>query len=77
VAKTMFWPEVIENLNPDNIIDSTPLALLGTHHWGLTLPIVNKINKNKIKSGQLLEVNPFPRKALLYSIGLAIANDRK
>lgn len=59
VHQSLFLPNVISKLNPANSgLILKPLAILETHHWGVSLQVVNKM-----KDGRL---NPFPReKALL------------
>jgi hypothetical protein len=78
-AKAHFWPEVIKELNP-NLADlkTRNLAILGTHHWGLALPIVNPI---KVLNGEnnpdVKEKNPYPRDSLLLSLALTVSRDLK
>lgn len=59
VHQSLFLPAVISKLNPQNAnLEIKGLALLETHHWGVSLQVVNKM-----KDGRM---NPFPReKALL------------
>lgn len=59
VHQSLFLPNIISKLNPANSgLSMKPLAVLETHHWGVSLQVVNKM-----KDGRL---NPFPReKALL------------
>jgi hypothetical protein len=72
IYKTVFWPDMITSLNIRNAgVRSTPLAVVGTHHWGMALPIVAEVRA----SSGLLTRNPFPRAELLYSIALSVAND--
>ncbi len=74
IYKTIFWPRLIAELNPANAgLQASPLAIFGTHHWGLALPVVNKIAD--FKKQNVLAKNPFPRAALLKSIALAIGHD--
>lgn len=75
LAKAHFWPQVIRELNPQLAnLRSQPLAIVGTHHWGLALPIVNPTVKVKRDGGSLATdylFNPFPRKAMLFSLATA------
>lgn len=59
VHQSLFLPTIISRLNSTNTgLVIKPLAILETHHWGVSLQVVNKM-----KDGRL---NPFPReKALL------------
>lgn len=59
VHQSLFLPNIISKLNPANSgLSIKALAILETHHWGVSLQVVNKM-----KDGRL---NPFPReKALL------------
>lgn len=59
VHQSLFLPNIISKLNSANTgLNIKPLAILETHHWGVSLQVVNKM-----KDGRL---NPFPReKALL------------
>ncbi|MBI3534809.1 MAG: hypothetical protein HY072_04910 [Deltaproteobacteria bacterium] len=66
--KAIFLPELIKLLNPKQPLLSTCLlGVLGTHHWGMAIPIVMKM-----KDGSL---DPFPREILLKSIATSIAID--
>ena len=61
VHQSLFLPEVIAQLNPANSgLTIKPLGLLQTHHWGVSLQVVNKM-----KDGRL---NPFPREKVLLSL---------
>jgi hypothetical protein len=61
VHQSLFLPDVIANLNPQNAgLDIKPLGVLQTHHWGVALEVVNKM-----KDGRL---NPFPREKVLISV---------
>ena len=77
IQKTVFWPQLIASLNPANTgLRSTELAILGTHHWGLALPIVTQVRKLGPDDGPgLLKTNPFPRVALMKALALALTND--
>lgn len=66
VVKVIGWPEMINKLNPTVRIRTKFLALFGAHHWALALPVVN-VNKDK-------STNPFPRSALLESMGHVLRN---
>ncbi len=59
VHQSLFLQNIIVKLNPANSnLYFKPLAILETHHWGVSLQVVNKM-----KDGRL---NPFPReKAIL------------
>ncbi len=60
--QSQFLPKLIENLNPNNSgLKIESLGLLQTHHWGVSLRVVNAM-----KDGR---VNPFPREKVL--LGLA------
>lgn len=68
IQRVKFWPELSAMLNPKNSgMNSEFLGVMGTHHWGLALEIVNA-NKN----GSL---NPFPRMALLKALATKISFD--
>lgn len=72
--KTHFWPHLIEALNPKNAnIQSTNLAILGTHHWGFALPVVNPVKKATTLNTGILEKNPFPRAELLKTIAITLS----
>lgn len=78
IHKSIFWPQLIATLNPNNgTINSTALAILGTHHWGMALPIVVQVRRLGpiVGDSGLMETNPFPRAALMQSIALTIGND--
>jgi len=77
VQKTVFWPQLIASLNPKNKgLQATALGVLGTHHWGMTLPVVTQTRPISLNGNdQTTIVNPFPRVALLKTLALAIAND--
>jgi hypothetical protein len=75
IYKTGFWPGMIATLNLKNSgVKYTPLAVVGTHHWGMALPIVTEVRRALGGNGPLKR-NPFPRTELMYSIALALAND--
>ncbi len=59
IHQSMFLPKLIAKLNPNNSnLQIESLGLLETHHWGVSLRVVNVM-----KDGR---VNPYPReKALL------------
>jgi len=74
VFKTMFWPQLIAQLNPANRgLIASPLAVFGTHHWGLALPVVNKVSKTRPEG--VLDKNPFPRTAVMKAIALTVSHD--
>jgi dienelactone hydrolase len=61
VHQSLFLPQVIATLNPNNAgLDIKPMGVLQTHHWGVALEVVNKM-----KDGRL---NPFPREKVLMSL---------
>ncbi len=61
VYQSLFLPEVIKNLNPQNAgLSMESLGLLETHHWGVALQVVNKM-----KDGRK---NPFPRERVLLAL---------
>ncbi len=70
VGRARFWRRWIELLNPayrDAGLDASFLGVLGIHHWGLALRVVNAR-----KDGS---VNPFPREALLKALAARVAMD--
>jgi hypothetical protein len=63
-----FWPESAPLLNPRQApYDAHFLGVLGTHHWGLALRVVNRT-----KDGR---TNPFPREDLFLSLAATAAKD--
>ena len=61
VYQSLFLPEVIKTLNPQNAgLSMESLGLLETHHWGVALQVVNKM-----KDGR---TNPFPRERVLLAL---------
>ncbi|MGZ3691172.1 MAG: hypothetical protein ACXVAX_06700, partial [Pseudobdellovibrio sp.] len=59
--QSLFLPEVISNLNPNNSnLNIKLLGVLQTHHWGVSLEVVNKMNDGRM--------NPFPREKVLLSL---------
>ena len=61
VHQSMFLPNVIAILNPANAnLQIKSLGVLQTHHWGVSLQVVNVM-----KDGRL---NPFPREKVLLSL---------
>jgi hypothetical protein len=59
--QTLFLPQIISNLNPANSgLTIKPLGVLETHHWGVSLQVVNKMKDGRI--------NPFPREKVLLSL---------
>ncbi len=61
VYQSLFLPEVIKNLNPQNAgLSMESLGLLETHHWGVALQVVNKM-----KDGRK---NPFPRERVILAL---------
>lgn len=68
VAQAMILPAAAAKLNPANAgMKSAFLGSVGTHHWGLALQTVNAM-----KDGRM---NPFPREALLKSLGAKVILD--
>ncbi|MBL7689552.1 MAG: hypothetical protein JNJ49_16060 [Bdellovibrionaceae bacterium] len=68
VPQAMFLPKVIENLNPElRGIRTEFLGVMGTHHWGLALPIVFDMRDGR--------KNPTPREAMLKAMAAKIAFD--
>jgi hypothetical protein len=78
IERTIFWPDIIESLRPSNAgVRAKSLAVVGTHHWGMALPIVGKIvNIDKTSGKGLMQRNPFPREALFKAMTLTIAHDK-
>lgn len=61
VHQSLFLPNVIASLNKHNAgLNIKSLGLLQTHHWGVSLQVVNKM-----KDGR---TNPFPREKVLISL---------
>lgn len=74
IYKTVFWPNLIASLNSANAgVKFTPLAVVGTHHWGMALPIVTEVSS----TSRYLKRNPFPREQLMNAIALSVAQDIK
>ena len=70
--KARFWPEINLILNPSQPPMKTQfLGVLGTHHWGLALRVVNETAAGKVKN----PYNPFPRAALLKALASTVAKD--
>lgn len=68
LAQSTFIPKIISRMNPQQTpIQTKFLGVLGSHHWGITLQVVNKTFDNK--------VNPFPRKAALLGLAAKISSD--
>ena len=70
VGRARFWPQLtalLEPAGPGAVPEARFLGVLGTHHWGLTLPAVNRSRDGS--------VNPFPRTALLKAIAAQAATD--
>lgn len=71
--KVRFWNEVNTLLNPAQPpLDATYLGVLGTHHWGLALRVINEAKPDKVR----VPYNPFPRAALLEALAAMVAQDR-
>src|SRR6185437_6644882 len=63
--KSRFWPELAPLLNPAQApMNGRWLGLVGTHHWGLALQVVNKPSDGRM--------NPFPRTAMLEALALEV-----
>lgn len=61
IHQCVFLPKVIESLNPSNSgMKIELLGLLETHHWGVSLQVVNKM-----KDGRM---NPYPREQVLWAL---------
>lgn len=61
VYQSLFLPEVISNLNPANAgLLIKPLGVLETHHWGVSLQVVNKMRDGRL--------NPFPRERVALAL---------
>ena len=61
VHRSMFWPKLHKELNPDQEdYRHYYMGVLGTHHWGLAFPYALEERKKL--------VNPFPRSILIKSI---------
>lgn len=61
IQQSIFLQKVIEGLNPANAgFKSEALAVLQTHHWGISLRTVNKMNDGTM--------NPFPRESVLKAL---------
>ncbi len=59
--QSLFLPEVISSLNPNNAnLNIKLLGVLQTHHWGVSLQVVNKMSDGRL--------NPFPREKVLLSL---------
>lgn len=65
-----FVPGAMERLNPRNRDLKTKfLGVMGTHHWGLALQVVNEMRQAR--------KNPFPREALLKALAVQAAKDSR
>jgi len=65
--RTTFAPQLIFALSGQKVEHSSFLGIVGVHHWGLALPVVNKMKDGK--------TNPFPRPVLLQAIAATVARD--
>lgn len=75
VAQASFLPSVLSSLNSAQPALKTQfLGMLGTHHWGLALGVVNKM---KTRTDGRTDRNPFPREALLEALAVKAAADRE
>lgn len=61
IHQSTFLPKLIQNLNPKNSdLKTEALALMQTHHWGVSLRTVNVMRDGT--------VNPFPRENVLMAL---------
>lgn len=61
IHQSTFLPKLIESLNPQNAnLNTEALALMQTHHWGVSLRTVNAMRNGR--------VNPFPRENALLAL---------
>jgi hypothetical protein len=61
IYQSVFLPRVIESLNPLNTgLNTKMLGLLETHHWGVSLQVVNRMKDGRI--------NPYPREQVLWAL---------
>jgi len=61
IHQSTFLPKLIESLNPQNAnLNTEALALMQTHHWGVSLRTVNVMRDGR--------VNPFPRENALLAL---------
>lgn len=68
IAQASFINGAIRNFNPKQPpIKTVDLGILGTHHWGITLQVVQE-TKDKA-------VNPFPREDLIKALGATLIED--
>ena len=69
VYQSVFLPKLIESLNPLNSgLNTKMLGLLETHHWGVSLQVVNRMKDRR--------VNPYPREQVLWALA-AYLNQEK
>jgi hypothetical protein len=67
VAKSRFWPNSVVGSLPQPA-RSEFLGVLGSHHWGLAVPVVFKNNFFADFGQERTEENQFPRQVLLESL---------
>ena len=73
IASAQFNMAEITRLNPNNGgLHTVHLGTVNSHHWGLALPVVNKIAGAEISSLSPEAINPFPREALLRALALRL-----
>lgn len=76
--KTRLWPELMPLLNSaQKPVESRYLGLLGTHHWGIALPIVTAVKSSPSSSGESASQlkDPYPRYGLLKALAAQVAED--
>jgi hypothetical protein len=72
VYKSRFWPQLNSLLNPEQpALDQSFLGVVGVHHWGLALKVVNIPDSRKVT----VPHNPFPRRALLKALSTIVVKD--
>lgn len=65
IHQSLFLPKIIANLNSANAdLNIKTLGLLQTHHWGVSLQVVNKMRDGRL--------NPFPREKVLLALAAYI-----
>ncbi len=70
--KVRFWNELNQLLNPEQPkLDINYLGVLGVHHWGLALKVVNEADPRKVD----YPFDPYPRRALMRAMGAIVVKD--
>jgi dienelactone hydrolase len=70
--KVRFWNELNQLLNPEQEkLDINYLGVLGVHHWGLALKVVNEADARKVNYA----FDPFPRTALMRAMSAIVVQD--